>query len=95
MAEEMAYRRHDDTHAGDCMSFLTERDSFERQRSDLLHRHGGGYAVLDGSNLVGVYATLTDATSGGLQTLRRSHFFVGRITPARERVTLRGMTGLL
>ncbi len=77
------------------MSFLTERDSFERQRTDLLHRHGGGYAVLDGSNLVGVYSTLSDATSGGLQTLRRSHFFVGRITPARERVTLRGMTGLL
>ena len=91
----MAYRRHVDTHAGDSMSFLTERNSFERQRSDLLHRHGGGYAVLDGSNVVGVYPTLTDATSGGLQTLRRSHFFVGRITPARERVTLRGMTGLL
>ena len=77
------------------MSFLTERDTFENQRSELLSRHGGGYAVLDGPNLVGVYPTLTDATSNGLRALRRCHFFVGRITSSRERVTLRGMTGLL
>ena len=77
------------------MSFLTERNTFERQRSDLLHRHGGGYVVMDGQHLVGVYPTLTDATTSGLHTLRRRNFFVGHITPARERVTLRGMTGLL
>ncbi len=77
------------------MQFQIEQNTFESRRSDLVAQHSGSYAVVDGQELVGVYPTLSEATRGGLQTLRKPSFFVGHITPQRTRVVLNGMTGLL